>query len=370
MKRILGFLKENPLFLLLLALPLTLVAQSLGWSPAAIFALAAIGIIPLASYIGVATEDLATHTSPQVGALLNATMGNAAELIITIAALRAGLLELVLASITGSIIGNLLLVLGLSMLVGGIRHGVQNFNKTNASRNAILLVLAVIALVIPSVFSVSLGAPPLTVADAGHSPVEALSLGVAIVMLVLYGLGLFDAARGARLRRAQHSPISVTLPKGETHQWAPRKSIALLTLSTLGVVWMSETLVHVAEAVIASVGISEFFLGIILVPLIGNVAEHLVAVQVAAKNKMDLSTEIAVSSSLQIALFVAPLLVFISLLLGHPMQLVFNQFELLALLAAVGITVLVSNDGESTWLEGAGLLAIYLILGLAFFVLP
>jgi Ca2+:H+ antiporter len=367
MKRMLKFLKENPLSLLLLALPLTLAGQSLGWPPATIFALAAIGIIPLASLIGRATEDLATHTSPRMGALLNATLGNAAELIITIAAVRAGLLELVLASITGSIIGNLLLVLGLSMLVGGIRHGLQEFDKTSASRNAILLVLAVIALVIPSVFSVSMGVAPLSVREAGHSPVEALSLGVAVVMLALYALGLFDAAR---THGAQPSPISVTLPKTEAPQWPLGKSITVLALSTLGIVWLSESLVHVAEDVIATVGISEFFLGIILVPLIGNVAEHLVAVQMAAKNKMDLSTEIAISSSLQIALFVAPLLVFISLLLGHPLQLIFNQFELLALLAAVVITVLVSNDGESTWLEGAGLLAIYLILGLAFFLLP
>jgi Ca2+:H+ antiporter len=174
----------------------------------------------------------------------------------------------------------------------------------------------------------------------------------------------------SRRNGGSHSPISVTLPHSELPNAPVWQSLALLALATAGVVWMSETLVHVAQEVIVSVGISEFFLGIILVPLIGNVAEHLVAVQVAAKNKMDLSTEIAVSSSIQIALFVAPLLVFISLLLGHPMQLIFNQFELLALLAAVVVAVLVSNDGESTWLEGAALLGIYLILGLAFFVLP
>jgi Ca2+:H+ antiporter len=370
MKSNLAFLRENPLSALLLALPLTWLAQSSGWSPVVVFALAAVGIVPLAAYIGKATEELTAHTNPQLGALLNATLGNAAELIITIAAVRAGLLQLVLASITGSIIGNLLLVLGLAMLVGGIRHGVQTFNKTNASRNAILLVLAVIALAIPSVFSASLGVPPLTVTEAGSSPLEALSLGVAIVMIALYALGLLDAARSPRARGARHSPISVRLPEDETPKWTLGRSIAILALSTLGVVWMSEILVHVAEDVITGIGISEFFMGIILVPLIGNVAEHLVSVQMAARNKMDLSTEIAISSSLQIALFVAPLLVFISLLLGHPLQLVFNQFELLALLAAVVITVLVSNDGESTWLEGAGLLGIYLILGMAFFVLP
>lgn len=371
MKRFRRFLSTNPLFVLLLALPFVLVSQSLGWAPVTVFILAAIGIIPLASYIGRATEDLAGHTDPRTGALLNATLGNAAELIITITAVQAGLLELVKASITGSIIGNLLLVLGFSMVVGGIRHGVQKFNKVNAGRNATLLVLAVIALVIPSVFSHSMsGQPPTTLIEAGNSPIEILSLGVALVMLALYAMGLFDASRSQGAARSPDSPISYTLPKSDAPHWTLPQSILVLALSTIGVVWLSETLVHVAEAVITSIGISEFFMGIIMVPLIGNVAEHLVAVQMAIKNKMDLSTEIAVSSSLQIALFVAPLLVFMSLLLGHPLQLIFNQFELLALLAAVVVMVLVSNDGESTWLEGAGLLAIYCILGLAFFLLP
>jgi Ca2+:H+ antiporter len=248
-------------------------------------------------------------------------------------------------------------VLGFAMTAGGIRHGVQKFNKRNASRNAILLALAVTTLIIPSVFSE-------TISATGKANVETLSIGVAIIMLVLYGLGLFDASR------TQESPLSYNLPKKDVPAWPLAQSITILILSTLGVAWLSESLVHVAEAVITGLGISEFFLGIILVPLIGNVAEHLVAVQMALKNKMDLSTEIAISSSLQIALFVAPLLVFISLLLGHPLQIIFNRFELLALLTAVVISALVSSDGESTWLEGVGLLAIYLILGLAFFLLP
>ncbi len=360
------YLARHPLSFLLLALPFTLAAQLLGWSPVLVFALAALGIIPLASIIGDTTENLAFYTGPRIGALLNATLGNAAELIITTAAVRAGLLELVKASITGSIIGNLLLVLGFAMAVGGIRHGTQKFNKQNASRNAILLVLAVTTLIIPSVFSQSISA-------AGNSAVEALSVGVAIIMLALYGLGLFNSARPQaepRAKRGQDSPLSYTLPEGDQPHWTVRQSIVVLALATLGVVWLSEGLVQVAEQVIKSAGISEFFLGIILVPLIGNVAEHLVAVQMALKNKMDLSTEIAISSSLQIALFVAPLLVFISLALGHPLHIIFNRFELLALLSSVVISVLVSSDGESTWLEGAGLLAIYLILGLAFFLQP
>ncbi len=351
------YIIENPLYALLLALPFALAGQLLGWSPVALFLLAALGITPLAGMIGDATEDLSTHTGPRVGALLNASLGNAAELIITIAAVQAGLLELVKASITGSIIGNLLLVLGFAMAAGGIRHGTQTFNKTNASRNAILLVLAVTTFIIPSVFSQS-------IQQNGSESVEALSIGVAIIMIVLYALGLFDASH------TPETPLSHRVPAEDLPVRPLWQSIALLVIATAGVAWLSETLVNAAAGVISGLGVSEFFLGIILVPIIGNVAEHLVAVQMALKNKMDISTEIAISSSLQIALFVAPLLVFISLLLGHPLQLILNRFELIALLASVAISALVSADGESTWLEGAGLLAIYLILGLAFFLLP
>ena len=358
MNRLRSYIRENPLLVLLIALPFVLAGQLLGWSALAVFLLAAVGIIPLAAMIGAATEDLAAHTDPRVGALLNASLGNAAELIITVTAVRAGLLELVKASITGSIIGNLLLVLGFAMVAGGIRNGTQTFNKTNASRNAILLVLAIIAFIIPSIFSQSIKA------NGGTGSVEALSIGVAIVMIVLYALGLLAAARAAD-NPLSHEPEDAARPARSL-----KESIIMLVISTLGVVWLSEALVYAAEGVISGLGVSEFFLGIILVPLIGNVAEHLVSVQMAIKNKMDLSTEIAISSSLQIALFVAPLLVFISLLLAHPLQLILNTFELLALLASVAISVLVSADGESTWLEGAGLLGIYLILGLAFFLLP
>ena len=352
-----AFFSQNPLILLVLAMPLTLTAELLHGSPVTIFILACIGIIPMAAYIGEATETLAHYTNPRLGALLNATLGNAAELIITIAAIRAGLLELVKASITGSILGNLLLVLGFSMVVGGVKHGPQLFNRRSAGRNAVLLVLAVVAVGIPSVFSGSIG-------PENSSKVEALSLGVSIVMILLYALGLFDASR------TSESPITHETPSLFLPKWSVQQAILVLVLSTASVVWLSEVLVGVAEDVMIGLGISEFFLGIILIPIIGNVAEHLVAVQMAAKNKMELSVEIAVSSSLQIALFVAPLLVFISLAIGNPLQLVFNTFELLALLVGVIISALVSSDGESTWLEGASLLAVYFILGLAFFLLP
>jgi Ca2+:H+ antiporter len=349
---------QNPLDLLFFALPFTLAGEIFHWPALAIFILTCIGIIPMAAYIGKATESLAHFTGPRIGGLLNATLGNAAELIITIVAIRAGLLELVKASITGSILGNLLLVMGFSFVVGGTRHGHQLFDRRNASRNAILLVLAVLAMLIPSLFSQSIG--PET------SPrVEALSLGVAAVMIVLYVLGLMDAAKSGDTPVTQEpAPVSV-LPK-----WSMTRAVIILVLATIGIVWLSEVLVGVVEPVVSGLGVSEFFLGIILIPIIGNAAEHLVAVQFAGQNKIALSVEIAVSSSLQIALLVAPVLVFLSLALGHPLTLIFNTFELLALIAGVIIAALVSSDGESSWLEGAALIAIYVILGLAFFLLP
>jgi Ca2+:H+ antiporter len=358
MKSFRRFLSKNPLVFLLLFLPLTLAAKVLHWTPLGIFILACLGIIPMAAYIGEATESLAHFTGPRIGGLLNATLGNAAELIITITAIRAGLLELVKASITGSILGNLLLVMGCAFIFGGIKHGTQIFDRRNASRNAILLVLAVLAMLIPSLFSHSIG-------PATSPKVEALSLGVAGVMIILYILGLIDAGRSGE-PSVSHEPA----PKSVLPHWSIATSIFILLLATIGIVLLSEILVGVVEPVVKSLGVSEFFLGIILIPIIGNAAEHLVAIQLARKNKMALSVEISVSSSLQIALLVGPLLVFLSLLLGHSLTLVFNTFELLALVAGIIIAVLVSADGESTWLEGAALVGIYLILGLAFFLLP
>jgi Ca2+:H+ antiporter len=358
MKAIKDSLRKNPLVPFLVFLPITLASVLLHWSALATFIFSCLGILPMAAYIGKATEALASFTSPRVGGLLNATLGNAAELIITIAAIRAGLLELVKASITGSILGNLLLVMGFSFVVGGIKHGRQEFDQHNASRNAILLVLAVLAMLIPSLFSHFIG--PET------SPkVEALSLGVAAIMILLYALGLLDAAKTSNAPTMKNPTMESSLPK-----WSLTTSVIILILATSGIVWLSEILVSVVELVVAGLGVSEFFLGIILIPIIGNAAEHLVAVQFASQNKMSLSVEIAVSSSLQIALLVAPILIFVSLALHHPLTLVFNNFELIALVAGVIIAALVSSDGESSWLEGATLIAIFLILGLAFFLLP
>jgi Ca2+:H+ antiporter len=357
MKELLKIIKSKPLSLLLVFVPLALAAEYLHWNPLAIFIIAAVGVVPLAAYIGEATEALAGHTSPRVGALLNATLGNAAELIITITAIQAGLLELVKASITGSILGNLLLVMGASMVVGGVKHGIQTFDRRSAGRNAVLLLLAVVAMLVPSTFSHYIGSDT-------SAPVEAFSIGVSIVMIVLYGLGLLDAAR------SPDSPITHNTPENAVPRWSVRTAVLILAAATIAIVFLSEVLVGSVEAVVAEYNISEFFMGIILIPIIGNVAEHIVAVQFAARNKMDLSVEIAVSSSLQIALFVAPLLVFISLAMGDPMQLIFNQFELIALMIGVIVASLVSADGESTWLEGVGLLAVYIIFALGFFLLP
>lgn len=357
--KLLYYLKHKPLAILILSLPLALIAQFGNWGEIWVFIFSALSIMPMAEYIGEGTEALAARTSPRIGGLLNATLGNAAELIITIVAIRENLLELVKASITGSILGNLLLVMGLATLLGGIKHGLQTFDRHHASRNAILLILAVIALLIPSLLSHYIG--------ADTSPrVEAFSLGVAAVMIVLYGLALLYGYRaaGAPLAPHPHEDI-VHVPK-----WSLRKALLVLVAATIGVVIASEFLVTSVEPIVHRFGVSEFFLGIILIPIIGNVAEHLVAVEVALRNQMELSVEIAIASSLQIALFVAPILVFISLLIGNPLQLIFNQFELLALIVGVLITALVSADGESNWLEGAELLALYIILSLAFYLLP
>ncbi len=341
--KVLTLLRQNPLSVLLIAIPAAIFAEIFDWNPGIVFILSAIAVVPLAGYIGAATEVLAFYTGPKIGGLLNATLGNAAELIITLVAIKAGLLELVKASITGSVLGNLLLVMGFAMLAGGIKNGVQTFDRRHTGNHAMLLILATLALVIPSLFSSAIGTD-------GSPKVEALSLGVAGVMVILYILGLIFSLRAS-------SPVTFTATDNiHKPKWSKGIALLVLALSTVGVVVLSEILVGTVDHVVANLGISEFFLGIILIPIVGNVAEHLVAVQVAIRNQMDLSVEIALSSSLQIALFVAPLLVFISLIMGHPLTLIFNLFELMALGAAVIIAALVAADGESNWLEGAGLL--------------
>jgi Ca2+:H+ antiporter len=353
---------------LLVFVPVAILGDFLSWQPTVVFFAAALGVIPLAGFMGEATEELAQRTGPRFGGLLNATLGNAAELIITIVAiqkgasnpeLRHGLMELVKASITGSIIGNLLLILGAGILIGGLRHGKQTFDRTQAGVNATMLILAIIAVGVPSYFSGAIDA-----AEPHGSAVEYLTLGVASIMLVVYALGIVFSFRQVGARE-EGSHVAV-----HPMRWSVPAAAGVLAATTLFIAWLSEVLVGAVEPVVQELGISEFFLGVILIPLVGNVAEHLVAVQAAAKNQMELSLAIALGSSLQIALFVAPVLVFISLGLGNPLQLTFNRFEVSALIGAALIAALISLDGESNWLEGVQLIGVYLIIGLAFFFLP
>jgi Ca2+:H+ antiporter len=347
---------------LLIFIPAAILAQIAQVDPVLVFLLSALAIVPLAGILGKATEELAVYAGSRVGGFLNATFGNAAELIITLVAVRAGLLEVVKASITGSILGNLLLVMGASMLLGGFKHGIQRFDRLAASNSSTMLALAVIGLGIPAVFSHS-------IEQANANAVEWLSIGVAIVLILLYVLSLifsfFGPSSGQRGSAVPGDELLESKP-----EWTRRKAIIVLLVVTLLVVVMSELLVGAIESSIKTLGLTEFFVGVIIVPIIGNVAEHIVAVQTALKNNMDLSVQVAVGSSMQIALFVAPFLVFASLALGNPMTLIFNVFELITLGAAVGITALISLDGRSHWLEGAQLLAVYAIVALAFFFLP
>jgi Ca2+:H+ antiporter len=350
---------EKILYGMLVFFPLALVLELSQADPSLIFIFSALAIIPLADFIGKATEELAHYTGPRLGGLLNATLGNAAELIITIFALRQGLVELVRASITGSILGNLLLVLGLSLLAGGLKNGTQKFNRSAAAMNATLLILAVVTLLIPSLFDVA-------IAD-NQSAEMGLSEGTAVIMIGLYALSvIYSFSLGKDDTR-----IDGTVEAHHQPKMSIRQAILLLIVSTVGIVFMSEFLVGAVESVTVSLGLSEVFIGIIIIPLVGNVAEHLVAVTVAYKNKMELSLAVSLGSSLQVALFVAPVLVFLSLFLSPtPLLLVFNEFELIALVVASAIAAFIAQDGESNWLEGAMLLAVYLIIALAFFVLP
>lgn len=346
---------------LVVFVPIALVLEVLHSDPTWIFITAALGIVPLAGILGEATDALAKQAGARVGALLNATFGNAAELIITIAAIRAGLLEVVKASITGSIIGNILLVLGLSVLVGGLKNGFQHFGRRSASMSVTTMAIAIIGLLIPAVFAQS-------IEERSRLDVEYLSIGVAVALMVTYVLSLIYSFRLPPERAQARSSEVAAEP--EHAGWGMRKALVVLGVAVVFIAALSEILVGAIDPVIRERGLTELFVGVIVVPIIGNAAEHLVAVEMALKNKMEITMGIALGSSMQIALFVAPLLVFISLLAGDPMSLVFNPFELAALGASVVIAALIALDGESTWLEGAQLLIVYVILALAFFFLP
>ncbi len=359
---------DNALAVLLVFVPIALILKyAIHASGTAVFIASAIAIIPLAGYVGRATERLSEHVGAGLGGLLNATFGNAAELIIAVFALRAGLQEVVKASITGSIIGNILLVFGLSAFLGGLKHTVQRFNRTAASLGATMLVLSAIGLVVPAIFHASAG--------EGFTQLErGLSLEISVVLMVTYILSLVFALKthshlylGAR----SHVEGGHADPGSGAAAGGLRSAFLMLLASAAAVGVMSETLVGSLEEAAHDLGMSQVFVGVILVALVGNAAEHSSAVLMAIKNKMDLAVNIAVGSSIQIALFVAPLLVFLSYVIGPaPMDLLFTPFEVVAVAASVGIMALISLDGESHWMEGVQLIAVYVILGMAFYFLP
>ena len=315
-----------------------------------VFVLSGLALVALAWMVGVATEQLGESSGPKVGGVLNATFGNAAELIITIFAIRAGQLEVATASITGSILGNTLLVLGASFFLGGLRNGVQTFDRRIAGMNASMLALAVIGLGLPTAFAAArgTGSDAQTISDV----TAAILLGLYLLSLVYY----FRTGSGG------HAHPQVP-------HWTVRLAMALLLASTATVAVMSDVFVGTLEGVISDLGITAAFLGLVIVPIVGNIAENIVGIKIAYENKMDFSMAVSLGSSLQVALGVAPLLVFISLLTPHNFDLVFPTIQVIALAAAVTITALIAVDGESNWLEGAQLMAVYAIMATSFWYL-
>ena len=347
---------------MLVFVPISTALHFFHAGPVWVFAASALAIIPLAGFMGTATEELAKRFGSSIGGLLNATFGNAAELIITISAVRAGELELVRASIAGSIIGNVLLVLGLSVFLGGLRYKTQSFSKDVAGVHTVMLILAVIALFIPSLFVHAIPGTPDT---AANPQVERLSLWVCGVLMAVYlGSLLFSLKTHQEMFRDGEEE------EHEPPVWSRRRSYGTLAIATAAVAWESELLVHSIQPTVDALGLNLLFVGVILIPIIGNAAEHATAVVMALKNKLDVSLNICISSSTQIALFVAPLIVFLSIPLGHPMPFIFNDFELIAVGFSAVIAAFIARDGKCNWLEGAQLLAVYVILGLAFFFIP
>lgn len=351
----------NKIFMLLtfIGVPLSVIGSLMHWPSILLFVVYCLTIVALASYMGRATESLAVVAGPRIGGLLNATFGNAVELIISIFSLKAGLVGVVLASLTGSVLGNLLLVAGLSFFIGGVKFKRQQFNVYDARHNSGLLMFAVIvAFVIPEVFSMKM--------NEGETIV--LSVGVSIILIALYVAALLFKLvthRGVY----QHKEERGADHHEEEPEWGRGKAIAILALATVAVAYVSENLVHTFEAVAESFGWTELFIGVIIVAIVGNAAEHASAIVMAFKNKMDIAVEIAIGSTLQVAMFVAPVLVLISLLFPVKMPLVFTLPELISMVSAVLLMVVISNDGESNWFEGATLLAAYLIMGIGFYLL-
>ena len=351
---------KSPLNWLLLSVPAAFVLVLTDADPAYIFISSALAIIPLAGWMGRATEWMAERLGAGIGGLLNATFGNAAELIIAIMALKAGLHDVVKASITGSIIGNILLVLGVSFVAGGLKYSTLRFNRTAAALSTILLALSAIALVVPALFH--------QLAGVGREAERTLSLEISVVLAITYVLSLVFA-----LRTHKHLYVGEGDPESDDAMGMHRKPLWLaavvLILATTLVAFLSEFLVGAVEYTAQRFGMSDVFVGVFVVALVGNAAEHSTAVLVAMKNKIDLAFNIAVGSSLQVALLIAPVLVFVSYLFEKPLDLLFTTFEIAAIALSVGIVNLIAIDGESNWMEGVLLLAVYSIMALAFYSL-
>jgi Ca2+:H+ antiporter len=345
---------------LLIFVPMTIALEVLRADPLLVFVSSGLAIIPLAGLLGRATEHLTTHVGVGIGALLNASLGNAAELIIALVAMREGLHDVVKASLTGSIIGNILLVLGVAMFAGGLKYERQKFNQTASGMGASLLLLAAVGLIIPALFH-------FTAADRGIAIERELSLTISFVLFAIYVASLLFTLKTHRHLFAGEAHNASDL--GE-QLWTRGVSITVLTVVTCLVALMSEMLVGALEPAAHQLGLTQVFVGVILVALVGNAAEHSTAVMVAVKNKMDLAYGIAVGSSLQIALLVAPLLVFASYLFGTPLDLIFTPFEVAAVTISVLSVGLVAMDGESNWMEGVMLVGVYVMLAIAFFFLP
>jgi Ca2+:H+ antiporter len=352
-------------YILTLAIPLAVVFELTHGDAVAIFAAAAIGLIPAAAIMGRATEELAARSGPGIGGLLNVTFGNFPELIIAFFALQQGLHEVVKASIAGSIIGNILLVMGASMLVGGLKRERQTFNVTAAQAQSTMLLLSLAALLMPAVYELVVGTGLPLPGDERinyDSTVEHISFVTSLILIGTYVAGMIFSLV---THRNLFNPVAEDT---EDFHWPVRRSIAVLAGASVVVGLMSEILVGSITEASESIGLSEFFVGAFVVAIVGNAAEHWVAVLVAWKNKMDLAVNIAIGSSAQIALFVAPVLVLASWLVGpHPMPLVFNGFELAALAIAVITANHITSDGESTWFEGLQLLALYAVIGGTFY---
>jgi len=357
------FSKSSAIYFLLVFAPIAVVLNLVGADHLVLFAMAIIGLIPLAKLIGDSTEHLATHYGATLGSLLNVTFGNAAEIIISVVAINAGLIELVKASITGSILGNIMLIFGLSLIAGGVKHKEQIFNRENAGLQSSLIFLAIIGLAIPTILSTTVLKP---IDLVNQLKLQILSDVLAIVLICVYVAGiLFTFFTHKHLFVAPGGADEVL--EMNHNRWSKRKSFLILGASMVGVVAVSEILVGSVEETSKQFGFGELFVGAIIVGIVGNAAEHSSAILLARKGKIDLSIGIAAGSGTQIALFVVPILVMVGIILGQPFTLEFTLYELATLFLAAIIMNLIAHDGKSNWFEGIMLTAVYLIIAIGFY---